>query len=29
MRHSAAARELARERFGSDRVLTELLEALA
>jgi hypothetical protein len=28
-RHSAAARELARERFGSDRVLTELLEALA
>jgi hypothetical protein len=27
--HSAAARELARERFGSDRVLTELLEALA
>jgi len=29
VRHSAAARELARERFGSDRVLTELLEALA
>jgi hypothetical protein len=28
-RHSAAARELARERFGSDRVLVELLEALA
>lgn len=28
-RHSAAARELARERFGSDRVLGELLEALA
>lgn len=28
-RHSGAARELARERFGSDRVLTELLEALA
>lgn len=28
-RHSHAARELARERFGSDRVLTELLEALA
>jgi glycosyltransferase involved in cell wall biosynthesis len=28
-RHSAAARELARERFDSDRVLTELLEALA
>jgi len=27
--HSAAARELARERFGSDRVLTDLLEALA
>ncbi|HEV2728233.1 MAG TPA: hypothetical protein VGV34_08050, partial [Solirubrobacterales bacterium] len=27
-RHSAAARELARERFGSDRVLGELLEAL-
>jgi hypothetical protein len=28
-RHSTAARELARERFGSDRVLAELLEALA
>jgi hypothetical protein len=27
-RHSSAARELARERFGSDRVLSELLEAL-
>ncbi|HXR60769.1 MAG TPA: hypothetical protein VN732_05535, partial [Solirubrobacterales bacterium] len=26
-RHSTAARELARERFGSDRVLTALLEA--
>jgi hypothetical protein len=28
-RHSEAARELAHERFGSDRVLTELLEAAA
>jgi hypothetical protein len=28
-RHSAAARELARERFGHDRVLTDLLAALA
>jgi hypothetical protein len=28
-RHSAVARELAAERFGSDRVLTELLEAAA
>jgi hypothetical protein len=28
-RHSDAARELARERFDSDRVLTELLEAAA
>lgn len=28
-RHSTAARELARERFGSDRVLTALLEAAA
>ncbi|HKH65120.1 MAG TPA: hypothetical protein VKA35_06620 [Solirubrobacterales bacterium] len=28
-RHSTAARELAHERFDSDRVLTELLEALA
>jgi hypothetical protein len=28
-RHSGAARELAAERFGSDRVLSELLEAVA